>query len=840
MTIHFRVMMMLLVLVIGGLGLLANQYHAAEERAKLETLQTTAEHLVPDILQMRRSEKDFLLRHNPQYVEQLTARSEHIKVELQGLQRRLIEVDQDPLQLKKMASLLDHYLSHFLTLYNIDVEIGLDETLGLRGELRKSIHAVERLFERIESDSLLKELLMLRRHEKDFLLRQEMSYWKRHTVSYGLLQQKIRASAITPKQKTQLDALLGDYQSRFSKLVKAKQSYGLSQNSGIYAEMREAAHQLEDDAKSTIDRLEIYIGQRKEHIEKSSSFILATVMMAILLLELFIARRISTSTRALVKQINTIEQLNGFSARIEVTAEDELGQLARSFNQLLEHLEDANDNLQQSLEKERQASEAKDNFLASMSHELRTPLASVIGNSELLIDECEESCAEQSRIGLIRSIQRAGEHQLALVNDILDMSKIESGKLSMDEAPYDLSLLLKDLEMMFLTKADDQGIQFAVVHNSEEPYQLQGDSQRIGQILINLLGNAFKFTEQGQVTLTVWSDSKYLFCSVKDSGIGMSPETIDTLFGRFEQVDGSISRRFGGNGLGLYLSLNLAEIMGGEIDVSSNMGEGSIFQLRLPYRPTDIPVQSNPADSQAESVLQQRYSGEVLIAEDTPELQLLERRILESMGVVVTTAENGQEAVAQATTNHFDLILMDMQMPVMDGIEATRVLRQQGVTTPVVPLTANVMQKHRDAFVAEGCKEFLAKPIDRQELRRVLNRFLAQPQEPRIAEPVTEPAAEPSIAVPPQAEEEVDDELMAIFIDSTTKNREKLKTALSEKAWPALRETAHTVKGSAASFGYPELSNIAEALQFALDEERMGVVPELAMDLLIEMGSVLP
>ncbi|MBT6669538.1 MAG: hypothetical protein HOB03_05705, partial [Gammaproteobacteria bacterium] len=125
--------MMLLVLVIGGLGLLANQYHAAEERAKLETLQTTAEHLVPDILQMRRSEKDFLLRHNPQYVEQLTVQSEHIKVELQGLQWRLIEVDQDPLQLKKMASLLDHYLSHFLTLYNIDVEIGLDETLGLRG-----------------------------------------------------------------------------------------------------------------------------------------------------------------------------------------------------------------------------------------------------------------------------------------------------------------------------------------------------------------------------------------------------------------------------------------------------------------------------------------------------------------------------------------------------------------------------------------------------------------------------------------------------------------------------------------------------------------------------------
>jgi signal transduction histidine kinase/DNA-binding response OmpR family regulator len=510
-----------------------------------------------------------------------------------------------------------------------------------------------------------------------------------------------------------------------------------------------------------------------------------------------------------------------------------------------------------------QANLAKDEFLASMSHELRTPLATIIGNCEMLSERMVDGGDRET----VHAIERAGRNQLALVNDILDMSKIESGKFTIDEAPFDLSLLLSDLEKMFQVKARDQGVQFSVEQRSAEPYQLLGDGQRIAQILINLIGNAIKFTENGRVTLTAWHVANQLFFKVKDSGIGMSKEVLDKLFSRFEQADTSISRRFGGSGLGLYIAINLAEMMGGDIDASSIKGEGSVFLFYLPYRHSGIPVLPGQPGVANDSILKQQFSGNVLIAEDTPELQLLERKILESMGVTVTTVENGKEAVAQATTNHFDLILMDMQMPEMDGIEATRMLRQLGVDIPIVPLTANVMQKHRDAFVAEGADDFLAKPIDRQELRRVLRRYLMLEQnqrkldelgiqdrrekERRFEEIATideeravktphrlqdkiEQAAVESL----QVEEEVDDELIAIFMESASKNRDKLVASLSTKAWSEVRVTAHTIKGSAASFGYPELSKMAGLVQLAIDEERLGEVPALTMDLVIEIGTV--
>jgi CheY-like chemotaxis protein len=226
------------------------------------------------------------------------------------------------------------------------------------------------------------------------------------------------------------------------------------------------------------------------------------------------------------------------------------------------------------------------------------------------------------------------------------------------------------------------------------------------------------------VSLTTHTDGNHLFFTVKDSGIGMSPEILDRLFQRFEQADGSTSRRFGGSGLGLFISLNLAEMMGGTIDVSSQEEVGSIFELILPYRPSELWEKREKKRSYNSSVLDQKLSGYVLVAEDTPELQLLERRILEGMGLTVTTANNGKEAIDLASSQSFDLILMDMQMPEIDGIEATKMLRSENNQTPIVALTANVMQKHRDAFYEAGCDGFIAKPIDKQELKRELKKHL--------------------------------------------------------------------------------------------------------------------
>ncbi len=381
---------------------------------------------------------------------------------------------------------------------------------------------------------------------------------------------------------------------------------------------------------------------------------------------------------------------------------------------------DISDRIQ--LIQEQEIQEEKDNFFATMSHELRTPLTSIIGNSEYLLDELNGESQE-----IVRTIKSAGEAQLALVNDILDMSKLQSGKFAISEQPYDLQKLVSGVENMMSQRAQDAGLvlQFKIEH--PQPFQLLGDEQRIRQILLNLVGNAVKFTPQGKISVTVQVIFNTLLFTVEDTGIGMSPKMMERLFSRFEQADGSISRRFGGSGLGLFISLNLAELMGGTIDASSQEGVGSVFELRLPYTPSEVPLAPVVEKSAGSTDRGGRtLSGHVLVAEDTPMIQMLERRMLEKMGLQVSVAKNGIEAVEMAAADSFDVVLMDMQMPEMDGIEATRKIRESGNQVPVAAVTANVMQKHRDQFEQAGCNAFVSKPIDSSELYTVLKQLLAQ------------------------------------------------------------------------------------------------------------------
>jgi len=491
----------------------------------------------------------------------------------------------------------------------------------------------------------------------------------------------------------------------------------------------------------------------------------------------------------------------------------------KEVNHLSQTLQRSVASLQEAVKRADKANQAKDEFLASMSHELRTPLSSIIGNSDLLA----EQIGDQGSLDIVRSIEIAGRNQLALINDILDMSKIESGMFTIEKIPFNLSQLLKEIEQMLSAQAQDAGLELMIHEGSCGEFLLLGDAQRVGQILINLVGNAIKFTTSGKVTLTSWRDGEKSFFQVEDTGIGMSPEVMERLFKRFEQADGSISRRFGGSGLGLFISLNLAELMGGTIHVSSEEEVGSTFQLMLPLSQSDVPLEQRAVELQTDSVLNEQISGRVLIAEDTPEMQMLERRILEKMGITVTTADNGKEAVELALQDDFDLILMDMQMPVMDGIEATRELKKQGCRLPVIALTANVMQRHKEAFLEAGCDGFLAKPIDKQELRKTLKQHLGAPAQQRSAEPEFQ---------------EIDDEMMVIFRESAVKYRAEMMKALADKDWGQVRATAHTVKGSAASFGFPELSRMGMGICDAFDRGQMEQVPETAMDLVMALGKV--
>ncbi len=371
------------------------------------------------------------------------------------------------------------------------------------------------------------------------------------------------------------------------------------------------------------------------------------------------------------------------------------------------------------------ASQAKSDFLANMSHELRTPLTTIIGNIEFLA----ESEQDVGRREHIEAIDVAARTQLVLINDLLDISKIESGKFTIEQQPYDLSDLIHEIDKIFHNRVEDRGLRWVVENRCGGHQVLIGDKVRIQQILVNLLGNAIKFTEQGEIALAIEAAHGKLIFSVADSGVGMSPDALNRLFQRFVQADGSTSRQFGGTGLGLYISQELARLMGGEISASSISGKGSMFTFTMPYMVGNDLVGSDKFNgfSRAADTADSNevFTGHVLVAEDTPAIQMLVRRMLEKLGLEVTTASNGLEAVERVCDDHsINLILMDMQMPEMDGISATIELKKRGCNIPVVALTANVMQRHRDAFSEAGITGFLEKPINRADLSLVLSRHL--------------------------------------------------------------------------------------------------------------------
>ncbi|MBT3196610.1 MAG: response regulator, partial [Gammaproteobacteria bacterium] len=457
---------------------------------------------------------------------------------------------------------------------------------------------------------------------------------------------------------------------------------------------------------------------------------------------------------------------------------------------------------------------------ASMSYELRTPLTSIIGNSEIMIDTLLSDEQKQ----LMSSIEISGRGLLALVNDILDLSKIEAGKFELEWSDFDLNVLINEIEQTFSSQAQNSELQFRIKKEPFFEYQFVGDGRRLGQVMLNLLSNAFKFTEKGGVTLEVWVDQGIHF-SVEDSGVGMSAEILECLFQPFEQADQSISRRFGGTGLGLHISRSLLGLMGGEISVESIEWQGSKFEVFVPC--TQSKTKAAEHESEVAQLMASHFRGKVLVAEDTEELQILVRRLLERVGAEVAVANNGNEAVALALAEPYDLILMDMQMPEMDGIEATGLLRQVGCDTPIVALTANVMEQHRTQFEQAGCSEFLSKPIDREALMSVLGRYL-------------EPLESEGGAVEDDAvvSDFVDDELLQLFVERTAVQREALLAAYSKQDWAGVRTTAHTVKGSGTTFGFPELTRLGKEICDAIDHQNLEPVPDLVQEMYKKMQEI--
>jgi len=619
----------------------------------------------------------------------------------------------------------------------------------------------------------------------------------------------------------------------------------------------------------------VVLGKSTEPIRKAQQRqILITVAVSVLaacIVSGIMLRAITRWTRRLGLLVQASEGISrgDLSHAVPDTRADEIGRLCQAFEgmrlavqQRDVELHRFNDTLQEQVrqrtndlvvakEAAEGASKAKGEFLANMSHEIRTPMTAILGFAEIVgnsLDCCDvcpehQDCAARARNKEnIQIIHRNGEHLLELINGILDLSKIEAGKMETERIACRPVQLVEDVASLVRAQAIEKGLSLDVRYDWPLPEAILSDPVRIRQILVNLASNAVKFTAAGAVAITIRcrmdapAGPAIMEFDVADTGAGMTGEQLEQIFQPFTQADSSTTRKHGGTGLGLTISKKLAQALDGDITVASRAGEGSTFTLtveaalpqnvRMLNSLEDVAPRVCPATrpNLSQSV---RLRGRILLAEDGADNQLLISTILRKAGAQVELAANGREALDKAMSamsagTCYDAILMDMQMPEMDGYQATRQLRLAGYEAPIIALTAHAMAGDRAKCLAAGCDEYTTKPVDRLGLLNMLARLMdlaqAGPQQPPPAPQPAQPGG--GEAIRSQFADDPDmTEVIDVFVARLPANIAAMSEALGNNCFDELRRLAHQLKGAGGGYGYPSLTDQALSLERAAKAE---------------------
>ncbi|MDH5465115.1 MAG: ATP-binding protein, partial [Thiovulaceae bacterium] len=500
----------------------------------------------------------------------------------------------------------------------------------------------------------------------------------------------------------------------------------------------------------------------------------------------------------------------------ETKSQDEISQLSNSFNEMGESLSDkenkvqvAYEALKQKANEAKKANLAKSDFLANMSHEIRTPLNAMLGFITLL----QKDEHDPERLNYFNIVNEASTNLLGIINDILDFSKIESGKLEIDLYAFDPQKEFGTIFELYRHKAEEKSIDFNLTIDKRMPEVIIADPLRLKQVIANLLSNAVKFSKrQGQISMSIFYDTnkKQLKVDVTDDGIGIEQSKQKNIFNAFVQSDSTITRKYGGTGLGLSISYQLIEMMGGKLSFSSVYNEGSTFSFYLP-----VTIGEKTAIDKVEGIV--TFSKQkVLLVEDNKSNQMLMTILLNDFNLSHEIANDGQEAVDKFQTGHYDIILMDENMPKMNGIEATKQIRviesqTKAAPTPIIALTANALKGDKERFLASGMDEYLSKPIDKMKLQAMLKHFIFASQRNKEAIQtlsVADVKRQNLVKLFNLSNEDVD-ELLELFYDSAKKYLKNLQKAIRLSDYDGIRTSAHTIQGSALNLRLDEIVKIA-------------------------------